>query len=83
VSDNVRRYLQQKHGLSKAQVILSSSHTHSGPVLSNALVDIYPLTAGEDAKIVRYTAFFEKEIVKRSRKKSRFDVNVIDDVIAP
>lgn len=68
VSDNVRRYLQQKHGLSKAQVILSSSHTHSGPVLSNALVDIYPLTAGEDAKIVRYTAFFEKEIIKISEQ---------------
>ncbi len=68
VSDNVRKYLQEKHGLSKAQVILSSSHTHSGPVLSNALVDIYPLTAGEDAKIVRYTAFFEKEIIKISEQ---------------
>lgn len=66
VSDNVRKHLQTKHGLSKAQIILASSHTHSGPVLSGALTDIYPLNAEEEAKIARYTSFFEKEIIRIS-----------------
>lgn len=68
VSENVRKYLREKHGLSKAQIILSSSHTHSGPVFTNALVDIYPLNEEENAKIDRYTAFFEKEIIRVSEE---------------
>ena len=71
VSDNVRAQLQRKYGLTKAQIILSASHTHSGPVLSNALVDIYPLTPGEDAKIAAYTAFFEKEVIKVAEQALR------------
>lgn len=71
VSDNVKKHLQQKYGLSKGQIILSSSHTHSGPVLSHTLVDIYPLTPGEDAKIVKYTSFFEKEIIRISEEALR------------
>ncbi|GAA4432789.1 hypothetical protein GCM10023091_05440 [Ravibacter arvi] len=64
VSDRVRQHLQNKHGLSKAQIILSSSHTHSGPVLSNALVDIYPMDDAQRAQVARYTAYFEQEIIR-------------------
>jgi len=71
IADNVRKQLQAKHGISPAQVILSSSHTHSGPVLSNALVDIYPLNETEQAKIERYTAFFEQQIIKISDEALR------------
>src|SRR5690606_20175661 len=44
--------------------ILSSSHTHSGPVLSNALEDSYPLNETEQAKIERYTSFLKQQINK-------------------
>ena len=71
VADNVRKELQRQHNLAPAQVLLSSSHTHSGPVLSNALVDIYPLTPEETSKIERYTAQFQQEIIKISNEALR------------
>ena len=64
VSDRVRAELQKSLNLSKAQIILNSSHTHSGPVLSNALVDIYPLDAAEQAKIDTYTQTLETQLVQ-------------------
>jgi neutral ceramidase len=64
VSDRVRAELQKSLSLSKAQIILNSSHTHSGPVLSNALVDIYPLDAAEQAKIDTYTQRLEAQLVQ-------------------
>ena len=47
VSDHIRNNLQKTFGFSKAQVILNSSHTHSGPVLEGSLVDVYPLETEE------------------------------------
>ncbi len=64
VSDRIRTELQKSLNLSKAQIILNSSHTHSGPVLSNALVDIYPLNAAEQAKIDTYTQQLETQLVQ-------------------
>lgn len=43
ISDRIRDQLKAKFELSRAQIILNSSHTHSGPVLKDALTDIYPL----------------------------------------
>jgi hypothetical protein len=43
LSDRIRQELKNQFNLSKSQIILNSSHTHSAPVLQNALVDIYPL----------------------------------------
>src|SRR4051794_29217965 len=43
LSDGVRDQLSIKFHLSRSQIIINTSHTHSGPVLKNALVDIYPL----------------------------------------
>ncbi|AKD55451.1 neutral/alkaline non-lysosomal ceramidase N-terminal domain-containing protein [Spirosoma radiotolerans] len=63
MSDRIRERLNSRFGLSKAQIILNSSHTHSGPVLDNALQDIYPLDAAEQAKIDRYSRWLEAQIV--------------------
>ncbi len=63
VSDHIREQLQVKFKLSRAQVLLNSSHTHSGPVLGNALLDIYPLAEGEKQKIAQYTHTLEDQIV--------------------
>jgi hypothetical protein len=64
ISDRIREQLHLKLDLSKSQIILSASHTHSGPVLSNALQDIYPLDAVEKEKIQKYSSFFETQIVE-------------------
>lgn len=63
MSDRIRKQLQDKFGLTKAQIILNSSHTHSGPVLDDALHDIYPLDANEEAKIARYSRQLEAQVI--------------------
>ena len=63
MSDRIRTQLHDKFGLTKAQIILNSSHTHSGPVLDDALHDIYPLDANEEAKIARYSRQLEAQVI--------------------
>jgi hypothetical protein len=63
ISDRIRNVLHDRLGLTAAQIILNSSHTHSGPVLPGMLPDIYPLDGQEQAKVDRYGVFFEKQIV--------------------
>lgn len=62
LSDRIRQRLQQTLGLSRAQILLNSSHTHSGPVLGRALPDIYPIGPPEQAAIDAYTQVLEKQI---------------------
>jgi hypothetical protein len=63
VADRIRKELNTRLGLTPAQIILNCSHTHSGPVLPGTLQDIYSLNEEEQAKVNRYSAFFEKQII--------------------
>ena len=63
LSDRIRVRVKELYGLDKAQVLLNSSHTHSAPVLSDALLDIYPLNEGQLKKVAQYTAKLEDQIV--------------------
>ncbi|NBB19847.1 hypothetical protein GVN20_10845 [Runella sp. CRIBMP] len=63
MSDRIRTQLNRQFGLTHAQIILNSSHTHSGPVLDDALLDIYPLDANEQAKINRYSRQLEAQVI--------------------
>ncbi|OIN60860.1 neutral/alkaline non-lysosomal ceramidase N-terminal domain-containing protein [Arsenicibacter rosenii] len=62
MSDRIREQLKKTLGLDKSQIILNSSHTHSGPVLYDALQDIYPLNATEQARIDAYSRKLETQI---------------------
>jgi hypothetical protein len=64
LSDNIRDRLERQYNLSRAQIILSSSHTHSAPVLSGALYDIYPLDSEQLEKIDQYSASLADQIVQ-------------------
>ena len=64
MSDRIRSQLQARFGLSKANILLNSSHTHSGPVVYDALHDIYPLNATEEAKIGQYSRWLEGQVVE-------------------
>jgi hypothetical protein len=55
--------LQGKFGLGPADVMLTSSHTHCGPVLRGALLDIYPLDAEQLRMIETYSRRLERQIV--------------------
>lgn len=63
-SDNIRDQLKAKYGLSRAQIILNVSHTHSGPVLSGPLVDIYPVHPEQREKIEKYTVELGNKIIR-------------------
>jgi neutral ceramidase len=52
-----------RRGLERSQIMLTASHTHTGPVLRDALYDIYPLDAAQRAVIEDYSAGLEKTVV--------------------
>jgi hypothetical protein len=62
LSDRVKDQLNTKFHLSRAQVILNVSHTHSSPVLEG-FGDIYPLDADQKIKIKKYTDQLAEKIV--------------------
>ncbi len=61
-SDRIRGQLEKKFHLSKAQVILNVSHTHSSPVLED-FGDIYPLDSSQIGIIKDYTKGLEEKII--------------------
>jgi len=63
MSEKIRNQIAIKYGLTRSQIILSYSHTHSGPVLMGALFDIYPLDEQQLKIIKEYSAKLEKKIV--------------------
>jgi len=64
MSDRIRDRLEQEHGLQRAQIILSASHTHSAPVIGNSLRCIYPYSDEEAAKVMAYASWLENRVVK-------------------
>ncbi|MCG8311382.1 MAG: neutral/alkaline non-lysosomal ceramidase N-terminal domain-containing protein, partial [Cytophagales bacterium] len=63
VSDRIRARLRELYGLSAGQIILNSSHTHSGPVLDGSLADIYTMNSGDWDQVCDYTRNLEVLIV--------------------
>jgi neutral ceramidase len=64
IYQSVTATLKARFGLLPEQMILSASHTHCGPVLRGALMDMYPLDAAQRLLIDSYSAEFETNIVK-------------------
>ncbi len=56
--------LKEKHGLERSQIMLHASHTHCGPVLRGALLDIYPLDEEQLKRINAYSEKLERKIVE-------------------
>ncbi|HEY8659058.1 MAG TPA: neutral/alkaline non-lysosomal ceramidase N-terminal domain-containing protein [Hanamia sp.] len=63
LSDHIRDELKRRFNLSRSQIAINTSHTHTGPVLTNALVDIYPVDSSQQQKIDEYTNKLEEKIV--------------------
>jgi hypothetical protein len=63
MSEYIRNQIAVKYGLTRSQIILGCSHTHTGPVLDGALFDIYPLDANQKETVKKYTTSLEKKIV--------------------
>lgn len=63
LSDHIRDQLKRRFNLSKSQIAINTSHTHTGPVLTNALVDIYPVDSSQQQEIDEYTDKLGEKIV--------------------
>ena len=63
-AEDIRGALREKYGLSPAQIMISSSHTHTGPVIKDALYDIYPLDEKEKKMIEAYTRRLKKQVLQ-------------------
>lgn len=63
MSNYIRDQIADKYGLTRSQIILSSSHTHTGPVLMDALFDIYPLDTKQIEVVRKYSSNLEKKMV--------------------
>lgn len=63
LSDRLRDRLKTKYNLSRSQVAINTSHTHTGPVLSDALVSIYPVNKSQQEDIDQYTRQLEDKLV--------------------
>jgi neutral ceramidase len=63
VSDAVARRLKEKFQLERSELLLNSSHTHSGPVVRPNLKVLYDLSPEDDAIAARYSAKLTEDLV--------------------
>lgn len=64
IYNNTCKALQSELGLERSQIMFHASHTHCGPVLRGALLDIYPLDDKQRQLIEEYSEKLEKTIVQ-------------------
>ncbi len=64
VSDAIKSRIAEKHGLEKGRIILSASHTHSGPAISLGPLPIWPDDDERFAQILKYSKWFVDRIVE-------------------
>jgi hypothetical protein len=63
LSQRVCRRVEEKHGLERAAVALSASHTHTGPVVGNNLRAMYFLDERQSKLVDDYTRSLEEKLV--------------------
>jgi neutral ceramidase len=63
LSDDIAARVQKQFGISRDRIAFNASHTHSAPVLENALHPTYPLDTEDEAIIHRYTMWMKDQVV--------------------
>jgi hypothetical protein len=63
ISEQICAQVAKRYGLERSRIMLTSSHTHCGPVLAEALYDIYPLDDQQRALIEEYSAGLVPKVV--------------------
>ncbi|MEZ6034866.1 MAG: neutral/alkaline non-lysosomal ceramidase N-terminal domain-containing protein [Planctomycetaceae bacterium] len=56
--------LEKKHGLLRSEIAISTSHTHSGPVVGRNLISMYSLDDENNRLIKEYTEFLIETITQ-------------------
>jgi neutral ceramidase len=63
LSDAVAARVETRLHIARRLLLFNASHTHSAPVIGDALAPAYPLTDADRAVILRYTARLETQLV--------------------
>lgn len=63
ISQRIAEQVETKYGLARKSLALSTTHTHSGPVVGTNLRAMYALDASMWALVDRYTAELESKVV--------------------
>ena len=63
ISDHISKACTEKYGLERSELILSSSQTHTGPVLRESLDLTYPISDAHIDKIERYSKRLEESVI--------------------
>ena len=64
VSENVFNQVRNKYGLSRSQLLLNSSHTHSGPMIWPCVDVLYDFPADDQRLVSAYSAQLTANLVK-------------------
>ena len=64
LSDAVSAEVSARFGFDRSQVMLTSSHTHSGPVFGQILSDIYPMGPEQVKQVNKYTRWLQDKMVE-------------------
>ncbi len=63
LSEEIIKRVVEKHGISRSQLLLNSSHTHSGPVIWPSLSRMYVLSDQDLQALIRYNRRLADDIV--------------------
>jgi neutral ceramidase len=63
VSEPIAEKLRLLHRLKREQILFTSSHTHSGPVIRESLISMYPLDASQAEAVREYTERLQSQVV--------------------
>ena len=61
--DGLSAEIERRHHLDRSRIRICTSHTHSGPVLTDALSDVYPLDDQQRLLIGEYSHWLEATIL--------------------
>jgi len=64
IAEKVAEGVRKRTGLKRDRLMLTSSHTHTGPVIRDSLIDMYNLSTEQASAVSRYTARLEQEVVR-------------------
>lgn len=59
----VAEEVEKSTKLPRSRLMLTASHTHSGPVVNNSLMDMYPLSPEQATAVAKYTDHLKREMV--------------------
>ena len=63
LSEVIAERANKQYGLSRDQLMLNASHTHTGPVIRGNLVGAYQLDAEQATRIYEYSQFLQERIL--------------------